>query len=242
MIINSAAIVLKAIDFQESSKIVTLLTPKEGKVAVIVRGARKPKSKFAGFFEAGNVLEVVYYKKPSRAVQNLTEVSFLQKNWKIREDFSKLAVVLATMEMMDQLVHDNEASEDFYNLAENLLEWLNETSENISNLFPYILIRLADISGIAIQTAQNCEDYSYFNVEDGILSDEPGSGLSFKLSKPQSDLMVQTITGKNSAIFRNFINKNELKLLIHHIDVYFKHHIDGIRDRKSDAIFEQIIF
>ena len=50
MIISTAAIVLKSIDFQESSKIVTLLTPEHGKIAVMVRGCRKPKSKFAGFF------------------------------------------------------------------------------------------------------------------------------------------------------------------------------------------------
>lgn len=241
MILNTAAIVLKSIDFQESSKIVTLLTPEHGKVAVMVRGARKPKSKYAGFFEVGNVLDTVIYMKSSREVQNLTEVSYLQRNWEIRQDFPKLAVVLATMEMVDQLVHNNEASEEYFKLCENLMQWLNDTTEDVTKLFPYLLLRLAEISGIGVQPDSNSDEFSYFNVEDGMISHDAGVGLSFKLTPSQANYIVQTITKRNSSVFRNSISKNELKLLIHHIDVYFKHHIDGLRDRKSDAIFEQIL-
>ena len=41
MITNSKAIILRCIDYQESSKILTLLTPDHGKIAVIARGAKK---------------------------------------------------------------------------------------------------------------------------------------------------------------------------------------------------------
>ena len=36
------------------------------------------------------------------------------------------------------------------------------------------------------------------------------------------------------------MDKFELKNLIHHIDVYFKLHIDDLHDRKSDEIFDDI--
>lgn len=245
MILSTPAIVLKSIDFKESSKIVTLLTPDHGKFAVIVKGARRPKSKYAGYFETGNILDVVVYLKSSRTVQNLNEVSYRYKNWSVRQDFNKLALVIAILEMVDQLVHENEAASDFFQLTEKMICWLNDTTENVVNVFPYIQLRFADLSGIAIrmdvESLENHNKGMFLIVEDGLISCEPGIGLSFKLSKMQQDYLVQAIQSKNSAVFRNEISQKEIKLLIHHLDVYFKHHIEGMRDRKSDTIFDQIL-
>jgi DNA repair protein RecO (recombination protein O) len=245
MILSTPAIVLKSIDFKESSKIVTLLTPDHGKFAVIVKGARKPKSKYAGYFETGNIVDVVVYLKSSRTVQNLNEVSYRFKNWSVRQDFEKLALVMAILEMVDQLVHENEAASDFFQLTEKMICWLNDTTENVVNVFPYIQLRFADLSGIAIRMdakePENNNQGLYLIVEDGLISSEPGIGLSFKLSKMQQNYVVQALQAKNSSVFRNEISQKEIKLLIHHLDVYFKHHIEGMRDRKSDTVFEQIL-
>lgn len=245
MIISTAAVVLKSIDFQESSRIVTLLTPEHGKFAVLVRGARKPKSKFVGFFEVGNLLDVVVYLKPSRTVQNISEVSYRHRTWNLHQDYAKMAVVMQTMEMLDQLVHDNESSKEFYTLAEKMLPWLNESDNDAPGVFPFIMLRLADLSGIGIQWQSTWTPGEataiYLNIEDGTISDEPGLGLSYKLTAYQAVYFFYTIAHRNSTIFRNPADRIELRLLIHHLDVYFKHHIDGMRDRKSDAIFEQLL-
>jgi DNA repair protein RecO (recombination protein O) len=79
IITKTEAIVLRTVEFQESSIIATLFTLKHGKIAVIAKGARKPKSKFAAFLVAGQMLEVVYYMKQTRQVQTLSDTSYLQK-------------------------------------------------------------------------------------------------------------------------------------------------------------------
>jgi DNA repair protein RecO (recombination protein O) len=245
MIVTTPAIVLRAIDFKESSKIVTLFTPEHGKFAVMVRGARKIKSKFAGYFETGNMLDVVVYLKSSRSVQNLTEVSFRQRNWRTRVEFERLAVAMATIELLDGLVHELEPSEDLYVLAERILSWLNETEESMVSVFPYIQMRLADASGFALQMDEslgiNSNVDCYLNIEDGILATEPGIGLAFKLTPHQSDYLGKSLLSKKTEQFRNGISKNEIKALIRYLDVYLQHHIEGLHDRKSDQIFEQLL-
>ncbi len=245
MILSSPALVLRTVDFKESSKIVTLLTPDHGKFGVMVRGARKPKSKFAGYFETGNMLDVVVYMKNSRSVQNLTEVSFRQRNWKIRSEFSRLAVLMATIELIDGMVHEQEPSSELFTLSEKIISWLNETEEDMANVFPYIQVRLADVNGIGLQvekiTNQETPTDYFLNIEDGILSQTPGIGLAFKLTDMQKDYLEKTLLTKKTEQFRNGISKNEIKLLIRHLDVYLKHHIDGLRDRKSDQIFDQLL-
>jgi DNA repair protein RecO len=245
MIVSTAAIVLKSIDFQESSKIVTILTPDHGKMGIMVRGCRKPKSKFAGLFETGAVLDIVVYIKASRTVQNVSEASFKQKNWNLRQDFSKLAIMMGTMEMLDQLVHDNESSVDFFRFSERLLEWLNTTEDDVYALFPYVQLRLAELSGIGVQYEIPLKPHhagnSFFNIEEGVVSADSGLGLSFKLTEYQHEYFKTALSSKNSSVLRNPIVKSELKLLIHHLDVYFKHHIEGLYDRRSDSIFEQLL-
>lgn len=245
MILSTPALVLRTVDFKESSKIVTLLTPEHGKFGVMVRGARKPKSKFAGYFETGNLLDVVVYLKSSRSVQNLTEVSFRQKNWRIRSEFDRLAIQMATIELVDGMVHEQEPSTELFLLVEKILSWVNETEIEMALIFPYIQIRLAEINGIGLQLDVISGDHqksdSFLNIEDGIISSESGIGLAFKLTNNQKDYLEKAIQGKKSEHFRNGISKNEIKMLIRHLDVYLKHHIEGLRDRKSDQIFDQLL-
>lgn len=245
MILNSPALVLRTVDFKESSKIVTLLTPEYGKFGVMVRGARKPKSKFAGYFETGNLLDVVVYMKHTRSIQNLSEVSFRQRNWTIRTDFDRLAVLMATIELIDGIVHEQEPSVELFSLAERIISWLNESNEDMATIFPYIQLRLAEVSGIGLQFESNYQIKSssdcYLNIEDGIISRIPGIGLAFKLTSLQEDYLEKSLLARKTDQFRNGISKNEIKLLIRHLDVYLKHHIDGLRDRKSDHIFDQLL-
>lgn len=54
---RSAAVVLRAVAYGESDRIVTLLTEAYGKVAVMARGARKSKRRFAGALEPYALVE-----------------------------------------------------------------------------------------------------------------------------------------------------------------------------------------
>lgn len=56
------AIVLSRTDFGEADRIVTILTPDQGKLRLMAKGVRKPKSKLAGGIELFSVSEITYIK------------------------------------------------------------------------------------------------------------------------------------------------------------------------------------
>ena len=105
---KTEAIVLRTIKFSESSLIVTFFTREHGKIAVIAKGARKPKSRFSGMLSPGQILHVVYYFKPTRSVQTLAESDFAKKLMNIRVDITKMALCSSVLELASYLVHDNE--------------------------------------------------------------------------------------------------------------------------------------
>ncbi|PKD45079.1 DNA repair protein RecO [Rhodohalobacter barkolensis] len=244
MITKTEAIVLRTVEYQESSIIATLFTHKHGKIAVIAKGARKPKSKFSAFLVPGQMLEVVYYMKQTRQVQTLSDVSYLKKLDNIRLDLQKMALATITLELTSQLLHDNEVNEPLFQFLSVMLPWINKQDEVSRIMFPYIQIRLAQLLGIGIQNVIEEHDsvnMGYINIESGTLSSQPVESEAVKLTPKQFHFVRESLKSMKSSIFDIDLSTNELKSLIDYLDKYFRYHIEGVKPRKSDAIFEQLL-
>lgn len=255
MITDTAAIVLKGIAYSESSMIVTLLSEKHGKIAVMARGARRNKGKFGGLLQPGAVLDVSYYYKNTRDIQNLSEAAQRKATWRIQQNMEKMALCLATLELCEQLCHEYEPMPEIFCFLENLQVWLHETVSTPKLLLPYIQFQLARLAGIGIawqaDEMHNKQDSSepetngmysgYLNIENGSISHEQGSGLNFRLTKSQMQYLRCIVTGRKKNLLNMDIPVAEYKNLIHQLDAYLQYHLEGLRPRKSDAIFDQIL-
>lgn len=246
MIISSPAIVLRVVNYQETSLIATLLTWEHGKIAVMVRGAKRPKSSFSGLIEPGNILDVLYYYKQTRSVQTLKEASFRRKTFEIRKNVEKWAIGLATGEMIIQLLHDHEINHPMYEFAEKMIVWLNDTDQPVRNIFPYIQLRLAELMGTGVQINSEAfvgqkNERLWLNVPSGMVDIHALEDHRYRLSDTQSEYIKQALGNHTAKVLQLDLSKNELQELIRYLDAYLKYHIEGLRDRKSDAIFEQIL-
>lgn len=247
MITHTSAIVFRTVDYSESSKIVTLFTEEHGKIAVMVRGVKKPKSKFSGLMEVGNLLDVVYYYKSSRSVQTLSEASYLDKTLNIRTNFEKMATAMSAVELINQLLHEGEVNKPVFGLTQKFILWLDQTDRPPQKIFPYLQIRLADLAGHGLQlqvgeknTGTSGTGY-YLNIDTGLISTEDEASYSYKLTQNQFKYVHLALQAHSSKLFDISFGTGELKQIVEHLDQYFKFHIEGFRDRKSDAIFEQLL-
>jgi hypothetical protein len=242
MISHTQVIILRVIDYQESSKILTVLSAEHGKIALIAKGAKKPKSKLAGILEIGAVLDVVYYYKPNRGVQTLTEASVKYSTDRFRKDFEKAAILYSTLEIVSQLVHENEVNKPVFQFSRNFIEWLGDSEETYPSVFAYVQLRLAEISGIGlISGLTDIPDRAYLNISSGKISEQSEDELSYKLTASQTRFLILGMSTKSKNIFKTGLENGELRQLVHHLDVYFKYHIEGYQERRSDSIFEQML-
>jgi DNA repair protein RecO (recombination protein O) len=236
MTLSTPAIVLRCVDFQESSRVVTLFTRETGKMAVMAKGCRNPKSPFAGYLEPGSVLDIQVSTKPGRSIQTLTQTAFKVQTWGIRTDFGRLALVMAVLELLDQSLEEDQSATELFDFAASLLGWLNSASEDVEPAYvlPYVQIRLCEFMGFRIHP--NSGEARFLNIEDGDLAEGSGFGLSFKLTDDQARYVITACQHRSSALFKKSMPANELKQLIHHLDVYIQHHASDMRDRRSDAL------
>jgi DNA repair protein RecO len=242
MITHTKIVVLRMVDYQESSKILTVLSKEHGKIALIAKGAKRPKNKLAGTLENGAVLDVVYYYKQSRSVQTLTEASIHYTSNSFRKDFSKAAILYASLELVGQLVHEHEVNSSVFEFMATFIQWLGDTEVTNPSVFPYVQLRLAEMIGLGLICQINeIQHASYLNITNGNISDDSEEELSYKLSSNQSRFLLLALTSKSASVLKSGLENGELRQLVNHLDVYFKYHIDGYKDRRSDAIFEQML-
>ena len=60
--LQTEGIVLSRTDYGEADRIINILTPEQGKIALMARGVRKPKSKLAGGIELFSISDISYIK------------------------------------------------------------------------------------------------------------------------------------------------------------------------------------
>ncbi|PRO65110.1 DNA repair protein RecO [Alkalicoccus urumqiensis] len=134
-------IVLRTTDYGESNKVVTILTPEEGKTALMARGAKKPKSPFASACQPLIHAVFVYYQ--GRGMGSLNQADIVTSFRKLRTDLLLTAYATYTLELIDRLTEDRTPSRPLYDLAYFVLLAMEEGAD------PEVLVRLAETKMLA---------------------------------------------------------------------------------------------
>lgn len=244
MITKTECVVLKKVEYSESSLIVTLFTRKHGIIAVIAKGAKRPKSKFAALMVPGQVLEVVVYIKPTRNVQTLSEASSMLKLDQLRFDLEKIALATTTLELVNQVLHENDVNEPLFAFLVKFLRWINEYEKPSRVIFPYVQLRVMEHVGIGLQPDESVDEETstgYMNIESGTLSSQGEGDQSIRLTPEQFVFLKKSLHSKTQSVFDIEFKKSELNELIEYLDRYIRYHIEGVKPRKSDQIFDKIL-
>lgn len=147
-IIRTEAVVLRSLDYGETSQIVTLFTKDEGKMGVMAKGARRPKSSFGATLQPMAYTQVVFYYKPTRTLQTLSESSHVEAFHGLRGQLRTITIGLRIVELVDALVEDEDAQPQVFRLLVRVLRRLNAAEARVSNLWPFAQLRLAGLLGM----------------------------------------------------------------------------------------------
>jgi DNA repair protein RecO (recombination protein O) len=107
MLYRVEGIVIRSTDYGEGNKIVTLLTSTQGKQGVVIRGARKPKSRYGALAQLFTYGEYSFYKSGSLGTLNSGEV--IEPFRRLREGLEGPAYASYAAELTDRAVGEEEA-------------------------------------------------------------------------------------------------------------------------------------
>ncbi len=140
---KTEAIVLKAEDFGESHRLVTLLTPARGLVRAVAKGARRPTSRLAGALLPFTHARLLLWQ--GRSLDGISQAEVRQSFRALREDLPRMAGALYTCEVMGELVPEMEESAAAFRLHRTALGLLAVGARTDVTLryFELQLLRLA---------------------------------------------------------------------------------------------------
>lgn len=108
MLYRVEGIVIRSTDYGEGNKIITLLTPGYGKQGVVVRGAKKAKSRHGALAQLFTYGEFSYYKSGSLGTLNSGEI--IEPFRELREGLEGPAYAAYAAELTDRAINDDEAA------------------------------------------------------------------------------------------------------------------------------------
>jgi len=108
MLYKVEGIVIRSMDYGEGNKIITLFSKEAGKVSVMVRGAKKLKSRHSAAAQLFTYGEYVFYKSGQMGTLNHAEI--VQSHHILREDLRMAAYCSYVSELTDRMLDDSETN------------------------------------------------------------------------------------------------------------------------------------
>ena len=118
---TSEGVVIARRNFGEADRILVLYTKSFGKVSLIAKGIRRPKSKKRGHVEVFN--KIKFQAARGRGIDIITEAEVIEDFAEIRKSLRRISLAYYLMEVVGRITHDGEEKADIYNL---LLETLSK--------------------------------------------------------------------------------------------------------------------
>jgi DNA repair protein RecO (recombination protein O) len=149
MLIKTEAIVLAAMKYRDTSKIVTFYTKEYGKLKGIAKGARTAKNKFGSALEPMTYSMLVIYKKEHRDLHLISQCDAIKSFKNLSDNLERMTAALAVIELIHQVTHHEERNPALFDLLYETMDALNTSSKNCISYLQAFRFRLAALFGYA---------------------------------------------------------------------------------------------
>ncbi len=227
MIVNTPAIVLKSFSYGESSLIARCFSKKNGKVSLIIKGAKRIKSSKASYFQPLNYIDIIYSHKMNRELQVISKVSFKQYWSKILVDLQKVSLAISILELTDKTISDNDPHLPLFITLKNVLAAYNNTLADPKVLFWFYECAL--LNNLGFQP----------NLED---PDLPGLTLPEIKDDANCIFILSTLLSGNINQVQKIKPSKETSVLIsNYLWSLLDYHFEGLSSIKSFRVAKKLL-
>jgi DNA repair protein RecO (recombination protein O) len=205
--VTADAFVLATYPLREKDRIVSFLTRDAGKKRGVARGARNPRSAFAGALEPMTEVRLVSFERESRELVSINSAEVVRPSFPLSQPLERGLLLSAMAESLQTFVADSEPAESFYRLARHALDALfaDASPELVATYFDVWILRL---SGLFPSPAECAGCGRALDASEPLILDEsrPGfvgaecrGGETLRLSSRARDSLVAILSAPLSA-------------------------------------------
>jgi DNA repair protein RecO (recombination protein O) len=244
MIVRTEAVVLRSLPYGETSRIVTLFTRDRGKLAVMAKGARRTKSRFGSTLQPMSYVQVVYYYKPSRSLQLLSDSSHVTAFHQIGRDLEKISIGLRIVELTSALMQDEQQNALVFNLLLQVLHRLDGAGDRLANTLPYFQMRLATALGFSPAFQRDIvqelpDSGGALDFETGAIFPPTATGCR-RASRSALRAFAVCARADLDAVMRMNVAADTRIELNELVEEYLKYHVEEAYPFKSNRVISQL--
>ncbi len=238
---TAKGIVLRHINYSETSIIASVFTENEGMKSFLVKGARKPRAKIRkSLFQPLQELEIHYY--PSKSDQGLSLISSVQITTiydAISRDMIKTAINFFMAETSYKCLKQEPPSPLLYQFLKESCTFLNQTTQEQLSLYPqYFMVRLSGYLGFMPHLREN-ERGHYFDLQHGhFISFKPKH--NWYLERETTNLLHQLMETGDEQLTLIKAPKEVRSQLLHQLVIYYQLHNEHFGNLKSLEVLHNV--
>lgn len=125
---TTPAILLRKTKLTETSLIVTWFTAEFGKIKTVAKGARQPKSRFAGTLDLFFDCDVHFARSRKSELHTLREVILKNPHAGLRNEHSRVALAAYFVELIELVTEPDHPAPELYDLLQRAFRHLSENA------------------------------------------------------------------------------------------------------------------
>lgn len=129
---STPAIILKRLNTGETDRIVTLLTPDQGKLVCVAKGSRKMTSTKRAYLEPGNLITA--YLIQTKSLPLLTQAKLIADHAHCKQSLVKMRQLSQVLEIADRLFAEGVAEPELYHQLLHILKNLSQPDSHLGSV------------------------------------------------------------------------------------------------------------
>ncbi len=243
MLQNTRAIVLRTVNFGETSLVVSCFTEMYGQQSYLVKGARSTGKKgqsMRPYLQPGALLDLVVYYQAEKNLQYIRELRWAKVYQRVLSNVLHHGVATYMIELLSKCMKQTEPNPELFSMMEQYLMVLDEAEPAVvANLPLHFTLQLADILGFRPE-GQYSAKHKVLDLREGRFTDEL-PGHRDVLEGNAAQLTHQLLqTGHPITLYRIKMNREQRQELLHAFETYFRLHIDAFGSLQSLDVLSSI--
>lgn len=239
MLHKTKAIVLKTTKYAETSIVAQLYTEKFGMQTYIINSVRSAKAKTKiSLLQPLSLLEMVVYHSDRKNIQRTSEIKPAYIFKSIPFDIAKSSVAVFLTEILFRSIREQEENHKLFDFIFSSIIYFDERNNSYANFHLSFLLKLSGYLGFA-PNGKFSEKENFFDLQHGKFIETEPSHLNY-LKKPLSKYFSDFANADVEQAEKMLLNRNQRKLILEKILLYYSLHLDNFKNILSPKILEDV--
>ncbi len=242
-ILKTRGIILKVRQFKESSIYCSVFTRDYGKLSLLAKGVRRPKSRLCGTLEPLNHSEIIFYKREFKETYTLSDASIVEDFDEIRSSHIKFAACEVMGEFIEKTQPPETKDTAIYEFMLFFIRNIGKCEEISIGLYTLVcLFKGLRFAGLEpyLKDCIKCHrsglnnNFLYFSISaGGVVCEDHFDTTAIKLHRKTVELIKEP-----TALVRDEINNPEItREMKRLLEDYINYHINGIKLNALKYVF-----